>query len=321
MTVIDFPARSASLHRRQDQQARPPRRSILNNLSQPALPSLHQHRVVSVSVEGRERQHVRQHGHFPPVIRTDFELFSLVCAGKATRPVHGRVALFFWSCLRLAAVPALELTPSRRRPQGRPHCDGPPAMARDGRSSTTSRRPRPRSGVRQRRPRRERSERLLSDTTSTWEWNLADEAEDADFEIDADATSLLHAAGNSVTFKAKALNGTPPFTFEWEFRRRHAARDRRDGEAHLHRSSATATSCVTGQGRERRDGDHELGILVATCRRLRRPHAARSEKRCRRPPGPSSLPPAGHAVDGERRRACASRTRAVRPPASRAGRS
>ena len=50
-----------------------------------------------------------------------------------------------------------------------------------------------------------------------FEWNLAEEATDADFEIDADATSYFMPLLNTVTFKAKALNGTPPFTFTWNF--------------------------------------------------------------------------------------------------------
>ncbi len=49
------------------------------------------------------------------------------------------------------------------------------------------------------------------------EWNLDDEAESSDFEIDADASAYYMPLGNAVTFKAKALNGTPPFTFTWDF--------------------------------------------------------------------------------------------------------
>jgi len=50
-----------------------------------------------------------------------------------------------------------------------------------------------------------------------FEWNLAEEASGTDFEIDADATSYFMPLLNTVTFKAKALNGTPPFTFTWNF--------------------------------------------------------------------------------------------------------
>lgn len=50
-----------------------------------------------------------------------------------------------------------------------------------------------------------------------FDWNLAEEAEGTDFEIDAGATSFYMPRGNIVTFKAKALNGTPPFTFSWDF--------------------------------------------------------------------------------------------------------
>ena len=54
--------------------------------------------------------------------------------------------------------------------------------------------------------------------TADWEWNLLDEADTDEFEIDADATSFYMLRGNIVTFKAKALNGTPPFTYNWDFR-------------------------------------------------------------------------------------------------------
>jgi hypothetical protein len=50
-----------------------------------------------------------------------------------------------------------------------------------------------------------------------YEWNLAEKAEDEEFEIDADATSYYMPVYNTVYFKAKALNGTPPFTFTWHF--------------------------------------------------------------------------------------------------------
>jgi PKD repeat protein len=50
-----------------------------------------------------------------------------------------------------------------------------------------------------------------------FEWNLAEEAMGTDFDIDADATSFFMPLPNTVTFKAKALNGTPPFTFTWNF--------------------------------------------------------------------------------------------------------
>jgi hypothetical protein len=53
--------------------------------------------------------------------------------------------------------------------------------------------------------------------TANWEWNLAEEAEGPEFEVDADATSFYMPVGNIVTFKAKALNGTPPYTCKWNF--------------------------------------------------------------------------------------------------------
>jgi hypothetical protein len=51
-----------------------------------------------------------------------------------------------------------------------------------------------------------------------WEWNLAEEADTDEFEIDADATSYFMPAGNVVGFKATALNGTPPFAYTWDFK-------------------------------------------------------------------------------------------------------
>jgi PKD repeat protein len=53
--------------------------------------------------------------------------------------------------------------------------------------------------------------------TADFEWDLAEEAEDAEFEIDAAVTAFYMPQNNIVTFKAKALNGTPPFKFEWKF--------------------------------------------------------------------------------------------------------
>jgi hypothetical protein len=57
----------------------------------------------------------------------------------------------------------------------------------------------------------------LSDLTD-WEWNLAEEADSDEFEIDADATSYFMPVGNVVGFKAIALNGTPPFSYSWDFK-------------------------------------------------------------------------------------------------------
>jgi hypothetical protein len=50
-----------------------------------------------------------------------------------------------------------------------------------------------------------------------FEWDLAEEAEDEEFEIDAAITAFYMPQGNIVAMKAKALNGTPPFKFEWDF--------------------------------------------------------------------------------------------------------
>ena len=63
------------------------------------------------------------------------------------------------------------------------------------------------------------AEQSLTDFSDTadWEWNLAEEAEGPEFEIDADATSFYMPVGNVVTFKVKALNGTPPYKCKWNF--------------------------------------------------------------------------------------------------------
>lgn len=50
-----------------------------------------------------------------------------------------------------------------------------------------------------------------------FEWDLATEAEDEEFEIDAAATAYYAPAPAVINFKAKALNGTPPVTFSWNF--------------------------------------------------------------------------------------------------------
>jgi hypothetical protein len=50
-----------------------------------------------------------------------------------------------------------------------------------------------------------------------YEWNLETEPDGPDFQIDADATAYYMPFSNQVTFKAVALNGTPPYTFTWDF--------------------------------------------------------------------------------------------------------
>jgi PKD repeat protein len=39
----------------------------------------------------------------------------------------------------------------------------------------------------------------------------------SDFEIDADASSYTGYVPKQVAFVARAMNGTPPFTFKWDF--------------------------------------------------------------------------------------------------------
>lgn len=47
-------------------------------------------------------------------------------------------------------------------------------------------------------------------------FKFAEEPDDPnEFEIDADATAYYFPVGSGVSFKAKALNGKPPFKFEW----------------------------------------------------------------------------------------------------------
>ncbi|OQY68602.1 MAG: hypothetical protein B6D46_02865 [Polyangiaceae bacterium UTPRO1] len=53
--------------------------------------------------------------------------------------------------------------------------------------------------------------------SADFDWGFEEAALGTDFEIDVGATAFYMPRGNVVTFKAKALNGTPPFTFTWDF--------------------------------------------------------------------------------------------------------
>ena len=99
--------------------------------------------------------------------------------------------------------------------------------------------------------------------TKDFQWNLADEAEDTDFEIDADATSFYMPQGNWVTFKAKALNGTPPFTFSWNFA---DGTPPGTGEMVKHAFNVLGERdvVVTGKDASGATSLMSLGILVAT---------------------------------------------------------
>jgi hypothetical protein len=99
--------------------------------------------------------------------------------------------------------------------------------------------------------------------TQDWEWNLADEAEGSDFEIDADATTFYMPQGNAVTFKAKALNGTPPFTFSWNFA---DGTPPATGEMvrHIFNVLGERDVVVTGKDASGATSIMNLGILVAT---------------------------------------------------------
>lgn len=61
------------------------------------------------------------------------------------------------------------------------------------------------------------SDDIITAADLDFEWNLLDEADGPEFDIDADATAYFMPYLTTVTFKAKALNGTPPFTFTWDF--------------------------------------------------------------------------------------------------------
>jgi PKD repeat protein len=99
--------------------------------------------------------------------------------------------------------------------------------------------------------------------TADFEWNLADEAQDTDFEIDAGATSFYMPSGNTVTFKAKALNGTPPFTFTWNF---GDGSPKGSGEMikHTFTMLGDIDVIVTGRDASGAESVMTLGIAVAT---------------------------------------------------------
>lgn len=61
------------------------------------------------------------------------------------------------------------------------------------------------------------SDDLVTSEDLNFEWNLLDEADGPEFDIDADATAYFMPWATPVTFRCKALNGTPPFTFIWDF--------------------------------------------------------------------------------------------------------
>jgi PKD repeat protein len=96
-----------------------------------------------------------------------------------------------------------------------------------------------------------------------FEWNLADEPQDAEFEIDADATSYFMPVGNVVTFKAKALNGTPPFTFTWNF---GDGSESATGELvkHTYNKLGRLDAIVTGTDASGASSLVQLGLLVVT---------------------------------------------------------
>lgn len=95
-----------------------------------------------------------------------------------------------------------------------------------------------------------------------YDWNLADEADGPDFEIDAGATAFFMPRGSVVTFKAKALNGTPPFTFSWDF-----GDDSPHATGEMTRHTFTRTGHidvnVTGKDASGATSSIALGILVS----------------------------------------------------------
>lgn len=96
-----------------------------------------------------------------------------------------------------------------------------------------------------------------------FEWDLADEAEDTDFEIDAAATAFYMPQGNTVGLKAKALNGTPPFTFSWDF---GDGSPKASGEMVKHTFTKLGNLDVTVTGTDASGATSvmSLGILIAT---------------------------------------------------------
>jgi len=98
---------------------------------------------------------------------------------------------------------------------------------------------------------------------ANWDWNLEDEADIEDFEIDADGTSFFMPQGNVVTYKAKALNGTPPFTFEWDF---GDGSPKQKGEMVKHIFTALGEHDVYCVGRDASGADYtvQLTAMVIT---------------------------------------------------------
>jgi hypothetical protein len=96
-----------------------------------------------------------------------------------------------------------------------------------------------------------------------FEWNLDTEASGPDFEIDADATSYYMPLPNTVTFKAKALNGTPPFTFTWNF---GDGSPTETGEVvkHTYTKLGRADAVVDGKDANGETSRVTLGLLVTT---------------------------------------------------------
>jgi hypothetical protein len=99
--------------------------------------------------------------------------------------------------------------------------------------------------------------------SADFEWDLAEEAEDTEFEIDASATTFYMPIGRVVTFKAKALNGTPPFAFTWDFK---DGSPPGSGEMikHAFQKLGHLDVTVTGKDASGATALMTLGVLVAT---------------------------------------------------------
>lgn len=97
--------------------------------------------------------------------------------------------------------------------------------------------------------------------TADFDWGFEEEAGGTDFEIDAGTTAFYMPRGNIVTFKAKALNGTPPFTFTWDF---GDGSPSGTGEMIKHRYDKTGNIEVTVRAKDASGATAfmQLGILV-----------------------------------------------------------
>ncbi len=96
---------------------------------------------------------------------------------------------------------------------------------------------------------------------------LEDKPSGPDFEIDAAASSYYAPIPNTVTFKAKALNGSPPFTFTWKF---GDGSPETTGETvrHTYDQIGTYHAFVTGEDANKAHSTVEFILLMVTPQRF-----------------------------------------------------